>query len=326
MSEPPAPPRPLSGRRIVVTRARSQASSLVTALQDLGAEVIEIPTIETVPLESYEALDTALKKIANYQWLIVTSANTVRVIAERLVALNLPPSALSSLRKVAIGSATARAMREQGIEVDVIPEQYIAESLVTAMETFAASYKTNRCRSDDSANADDPPKGCHSGDSGNECHSDDQREEESRRSASDNDTNTSLPQSPPALNGRRVLLARATIARDVIPAELTRRGAIVDIVEAYKTVVPAGSIEQINQAFSDPANQPDAITFTSSSTVKNFFALWKEAGFSGVPVGVAAISIGPITSETLSELGWGPAGEAKPHDVEGLVVALSQAL
>src|SRR5271155_718715 len=104
-------PRPLAGKRIVVTRARSQASSLVAALTELGAEVIELPTIEIVPLESYEALDKALRNISRYQWLIVTSSNTVRVLAERLIGLGLDASVFAGLRKVAIGSATARAMR-----------------------------------------------------------------------------------------------------------------------------------------------------------------------------------------------------------------------
>ncbi|AXC15046.1 Uroporphyrinogen-III methyltransferase [Acidisarcina polymorpha] len=258
MSEPS--PKPLlEGRRIIVTRARTQASSLVTSLQELGAEVIEIPTIETIPLDSYEMLDDALKNIANYQWLLVTSANTVRVLAERLAVLKLSPSTLDPPQKVAIGSATARAMREQGIAVDLIPEQYVAESLVSALGDQVA--------------------------------------------------------------GSRILLARAAIARDLIPEALARQGATVDIVDAYRTVLPEGSIERIQQVFASPARLPDAITFTSSSTVKNFFTLWNEAGFSGIPKEVAALSIGPITSQTLREHGWEPAREAKRHDVEGLVDA-----
>ena len=252
--------QPLEGKRIVVTRARSQASSLVAALTGLGAEVIELPTIETVPLESYETLDNALRNITNYQWLIVTSANTVRVLAERLAVLNLPPSALAPRRKVAMGSATARAMREQGFEADLIPDQYVAESVVNAL-----------------------------GDQ---------------------------------VFGSRILLARASVARDVIPDELTRRGATVDIIDAYQTVIPAGAVDRMKQVFSDPTNPPDAVTFTSSSTVKNFFALRREAGFSGIPAGVAAISIGPITSETLREVGWKPAAQARNQDVQGLIEIL----
>src|SRR5271170_3308505 len=115
-------PRPLAGKRIVVTRTRSQASSLVAALRELGAEVIELPTIEIVPLESYEALDEALLNIVRYQWLIVTSVNTVKVLAQRLAVLELDSAIFCGLRKVALGSAPAGAMQELGIVVDVVPE------------------------------------------------------------------------------------------------------------------------------------------------------------------------------------------------------------
>ncbi len=252
---------PLAGKRIVVTRARSQASSLVTALTELGAEVIELPTIEIVPLDSYEALDEALRSLARYQWLIVTSANTARVLGERLTALELDPAECCGLRKVAIGSATARAMLEQGMPADIVPKQYVAESLVAEL-----------------------------GDQ---------------------------------VSGSRILLARASVARDVIPDELTRRGAVVDVIDAYQTVIPAGAVDRVRAVFSDPSRWPDAVTFTSSSTVKNFFTLWRDAGFSGFPEGIAALSVGPITSETLQEYGWAHVVEAERHHVRGVVEALA---
>jgi len=252
-------PRPLAGKRIVVTRARSQASSLVAALSELGAEVIELPTIEIVPLESYDALDDALRAIAQYQWLIVTSANTVRVVTDRLSALGMQSSALAGVRKAAVGSATAKAMQERGIEVDIVPEQYVAESLIAAL-----------------------------GD---------------------------------RVSGSRILLARASVARDVIPDELTRRGAIIDVIDAYKTVIPPRAADRLRAVFSDSSCVPNAITFTSSSTVKNFLELWKEAGLGAIPKEFLAISIGPITSGTLREHGWEPAVEATPHTVGGLIEA-----
>src|SRR5271170_1787193 len=255
-------PRPLAGKRIVVTRARSQASSLVAALTELGAEVIELPTIEIVPLESYEALDEALRNVARYQWLIVTSANAAKVLGERLIALELDPVECCGLRKVAIGSATARAMLEQGMPADIVPKQYVAESLVAEL-----------------------------GDQ---------------------------------VKGSRMLLARAAVARDVIPEELARRGAVVDVVDAYRTVIPDGAVEQVRKLFSDPSRWPDAVTFTSSSTVKNFFALWRAAGFEGIPQAIVSLSIGPVTSETLCEFCWAPVSEARRHDVQGLVDAVIQ--
>ncbi len=252
--------RPLAGKRIVVTRARSQASSLVEALTELGAEVIELPTIETVPLESYEALDEALRNIGRYQWLIVTSANTVKVLAERLAALEIDPASFCGHCKVAIGSATARAMLEQGMPAGIVPKRYVAETLVEEL-----------------------------GD---------------------------------GVSGSRILLARAAVARDVIPDELARRGATVDVVDAYRTVIPEGAVDRVRDVFSDASRLPQAVTFTSSSTVKHFFRLRQEAGLEGVPQGVDALSIGPITSETLREFGWEPAVEAERHDVEGLVEAM----
>jgi uroporphyrinogen-III synthase len=122
----------------------------------------------------------------------------------------------------------------------------------------------------------------------------------------------------------RVLIVRAAVARDVIPEALSKRGARVDVVDAYRTVVPQNSVEKIVGLFAGKA--PDAATFTSSSTVTNFFHLLREAGFVRQPGGLLAISIGPITSQTLRDFGWEPAAEADPHDVAGLVAATVRAL
>jgi len=125
--------------------------------------------------------------------------------------------------------------------------------------------------------------------------------------------------------GERVLLARAAVARDVIPDALRAQGATVDLVDAYRTVIPAQSVTAIRTVFGPGGLPPDAATFTSSSTVTNFFALLREAGV-GVPAGMKAVSIGPITSATLREHGWEPAAEADPHDLGGLVEAVVRAL
>lgn len=124
--------------------------------------------------------------------------------------------------------------------------------------------------------------------------------------------------------GRRVLIVRAAVARDVIPEALRQQSAEVEIAEAYRTVVPQGSIEKIAEGFMD--GPPDAATFTSSSTVTNFFQLLRAAGLDERHGGMRAISIGPITSRTLREHGWEPAAEADPHDVAGLVEATVRAL
>jgi len=254
--------KPLQGRSILVTRARHQASALSAALENKGAEVLAIPTIEIVPPASYGPLDRALAEIQKYAWLILTSANGVEALAQRLPDPAKLQDALGSAKIVAIGPATARALAAHGCRVDVVPPEYVAESLVEALRDRVA--------------------------------------------------------------GQNVLLVRAKVARDVIPVELTRAGATVDIVEAYQTVIPPASCRALQQALAGPGRLPDAATFTSSSTVTNFFRLLHEAGFSSWPAVTAAVSIGPITSQTLRDHGVQPTVEAAEHTVPGLVAALCE--
>jgi uroporphyrinogen-III synthase len=125
--------------------------------------------------------------------------------------------------------------------------------------------------------------------------------------------------------GQRVLLARAAVARDLIPDALRAQGATVDVVDAYRTVIPAESVTAVQTIFGPGGHPPDAATFTSSSTVTNFLALLREADVAA-PATMKAVSIGPITSATLRENGWEPAAEADPHDQSGLVEAVVRAL
>jgi uroporphyrinogen-III synthase len=120
--------------------------------------------------------------------------------------------------------------------------------------------------------------------------------------------------------GRRVLLARAAVARDVIPDQLRQCGAHIHVVETYRTVIPSDSIELLRELLGEGKPLPDAVTFTSSSTVNNFFALLAAAKME-MPSGLRAISIGPVTTRTLSQHKWEPAGEASPYDISGLVEA-----
>jgi uroporphyrinogen-III synthase len=254
----------LEGRRILITRARHQAESLAIALEKEGAEVLAIPAIEIVPPDSYASLDDALNKISKYQWLILTSANGVSVLAQRLRHLAISPDALRNVKIAAIGPATARALTAQGFSVEIVPPEYVAESLVEALVHQVA--------------------------------------------------------------GSNVLLVRAKVARDVIPDELGRAGAAVDVAEAYQTIVPAISRATLQQALAARNGSPDAVTFTSSSTVTNFYQLMHQAGILTWPQGVAAASIGPITSRTLRQHGVEPAMEAKEFTISGLVTALCQGL
>jgi uroporphyrinogen-III synthase len=252
--------RPLAGRKILITRARHQAQSLASALEEKGATVIAIPAIEIIPPDSYDALDAALWNAKNYQWLVVTSANGAEVLAERLTVLKSPIAALDALKIAAIGPATARALGEMGLHVDEVPKQAIAESLVESLRD--------------------------------------------------------------QVGGKKVLLVRAKVARDVLPDELRHAGAIVDVVDAYQTIVPATSADDLRLIFAASSRMPDVVTFTSSSTVTNFFRLLHEANVSAWPAAMAAASIGPITSQTLRHHGIEPAVEATEYTIPGVVDAL----
>ncbi|MFQ5694705.1 MAG: uroporphyrinogen-III synthase [Terriglobia bacterium] len=123
--------------------------------------------------------------------------------------------------------------------------------------------------------------------------------------------------------GKRVLLARAAQARAVLPRELRRRGAHVDVVAVYQTVLPATSKKRARRIFA-ARRKPDAITFTSSSTLRNFCALLDRRAARQALAGVAVATIGPVTSRTARALGLRVAVEAKTFTVEGLVKALEQ--
>lgn len=127
------------------------------------------------------------------------------------------------------------------------------------------------------------------------------------------------------VKGKRVLLARAKVARDVIPRELRRAGARLDVVEAYETVVPRSSRARLRAALQDAKRRPDAITFTSSSTARNFYALLDARTRRQLGATVLA-SIGPVTSATLRELGLPVSVEAEEYTIPGLVRALCAAL
>src|ERR1700690_2200528 len=239
---------PLTGTRILVGRARHQAGSLSTSLRGLGASVLEIPFIEIRKPQSFAPLDEALKSLATYDWLILTSANGVEAMWERLRRLRIPRARLKHLQIAAIGPATKRAIVKHGLKVKMMPEEYVAESVV---------------------------KGLHD-----------------------------------KVNGKRVLLVRAKVARDVIPDSLRAAGAQVDVVEAYETVVPEKSKTRLRALFRNTQRRPHVVTFTSSSTVRNFAELLggTKAANSTAAAKAAALndvqfaSIGPVTSATLREL------------------------
>ncbi len=253
---------PLLGRRILVTRAAHQAGKLSDGLRALGAEPVEVPVLEIRPPASFEPLDKALRQIESYDWLILTSANAVRALAERADLAGVRLDNLKASPKVAvIGDATAKTAQDAGMFPALKPKEYVAESLVAEMAAKIFS--------------------------------------------------------------KRVLLARAAVARDVIPEALRAAGAQVEVVDAYQNALPAAAPRLLREAV---AGHLDAATFTSSSSVTHLAEAAAIAG-GGFPLeGVPAVSIGPVTSQTLRELGWEPAAEADPFDIPGLIAAVVRVL
>jgi uroporphyrinogen III methyltransferase/synthase len=244
---------PLFGQRIVVTRDRNQASDLAEPLESLGAEALLLPAIEIRDPSDPKPLDEAIARLDSYDWLIFTSANGVRHFVSMLDKSSRDLRSLKA-RICAIGPATKAAVEALHLKVDLMPQEYVAESLVEAFSTES-------------------------------------------------------------LEASRILLPRAAVARDLVPRELSRRGAAVDVVEAYQTLAPA-DLAQRTRAILD--RKPHWITFTSSSTVTNFIAAAGREALTQTKIA----SIGPITSATLREHGIEPTVEAQLHTVGGLVEAI----
>ena len=126
----------------------------------------------------------------------------------------------------------------------------------------------------------------------------------------------------PEAQGKSFLLVRAAEARDTLPEALTAAGANVTIAEAYRNQVPSEAIPALQALFASPETCPDVITFTSASTVRNLFSLLEAANLS-LPANVARASIGPITSQTLRDLGHEPTLEAAEATIPALVQAIA---
>jgi uroporphyrinogen III methyltransferase / synthase len=244
--------RPLYGEVVAVTRARAQASGLAARLQELGAEVVETPAIRIEPRPLDGELLAAVEGIGEYALICLTSPNGVRLLFDALAGTGRDARALAGATVAAIGPGTAAELVLRGVRADVVPEQFVAEALVEALE-------------------------------------------------------------PVALDGRRVLVARAAEARSVLPDALRARGAELDEVALYETLAePLGDAERA------ALERATYVTFTSSSTVR--FLL--ESG-ARPPEGARVVSIGPITSATAQEHGLTVHVEAERHDVDGLVDALT---
>ena len=242
--------RPLFGRKIVVTRARAQASALSSKLIELGAQCIEFPTIEIVdPSDRYASLDSALDQLSTFDIIIFTSVNGVEKFFDRLLVKALDVRMIRA-KIAAIGSATEAALRSHALIADYVPGEFRAEALIKLLRD--------------------------------------------------------------KVDGKKILIARAEEARSILPLELRRLGATVEVAAAYRTV------SAVDKAIPDGV---DWITFTSSSTVKNFVKSFGAEMLSKVKTA----AIGPITADTLNAFGVEPTVVASEFTIDGLIRAIVDA-
>ncbi|WP_432665689.1 uroporphyrinogen-III C-methyltransferase [Wukongibacter baidiensis] len=250
--------KPLFGKRVLVTRTRTQASKLSEKIEELGGEAIEYPTIKIVENDDHTDIDKAIGQIEQYKWIVFTSVNGVKFFFDRMQKLSFDIRLLKNAKLCAIGPATSKELSDKGFVVDSIPEEYRAESIIDDLK--------------DKINA-----------------------------------------------GDKILLPRADIARKVLEEELIKLGADVDNIHVYKTIVPEHESSELISLLEE--KKIDIVTFTSSSTVKNFC---KILGMENLELlkGVLVAAIGPITAETAHEIGVKVDIEAKEYTIDGLVDAI----
>lgn len=247
----------LAGRTILITRTASQAGSFRALLEEEGAAVIEVPTIEIIPKLTPE-LDTAIRSLSEYDWLIFTSVNGVDAFCSRLKELGYEKTRWP--RVCTIGPATADSVRSHGCNVDLQPTEYRAEGVLE--ELFSL----------------------HGGN----------------------------------LTGLKILLPRAAVAREILPDELREKGAQVDVIPVYETVVPQSSRNILDEVLAQ--TPPDMVTFTSSSTVTNFISLVDDLRrLRSLKFAV----IGPITADTAAKHGLEVCVMPEKYTISDLVEAIA---
>ena len=248
----------LSGKRIVVTRPRVQAGELSRRLSDLGAEVIEFPTISIEPPADYAPMDRAIEQLNQYDWLFFTSVNGVQSFFDRLRHFGNDSQELEHLKVVAIGPETAGRLKNEGVHVYLVPSKYQAEGILERLD-------------------------------------------------------------PSEIRGRHILIPRAAKAREILPETLRQWGAIVDVVQAYKTVLPEDSQFALHEL---SEKQIDVITFTSSSTVENFMGLVEGEDLKRISQRINFACIGPITARTAMDFSLRVDIISEEYTIPGLVDAI----
>lgn len=253
--------KPLFGKRILVTRARAQASELSEKIDELGGEAVEFPMIRMIPPQDPTELDQALASLGEYDWVIFTSVNGVKYFFERLKALKIDIRTMFKAKVAAVGPKTASALEDRGIMVKLLPVDFRNEGIL------------------------------------------DRIKEEMQP-------------------GEKVLLPRADIAREILPNELVKMGLEVTEVDVYETVTDLTQASELIDMLRN--REIHIITFTSSSTVKNFVSALEGENLGELLKGVSIACIGPITAETAVELGLSVDAVAHEYTIDGLVEVLKK--
>jgi uroporphyrinogen III methyltransferase / synthase len=254
--------RPLHGLRILITRARHQVDSFRRELVDLGASVVEIPTIEIRRLPTDDRVRDAIKRLDATALVIFASANAVDIFFQMLLTTGADARALHNSKLCAIGQETSDALVGHGLRPELMTSEYTAEGLANALAGWE-------------------------------------------------------------LNGLRVLVPRAEIARDALPSLLANRGAEVDILPVYRAVCPADAGPALLRLFD--AEGVDVITFTSSSTVNNFVRAFPEDRLPAILGDAEVACMGPVTADSARKLGLDVSIVAREYTIHGLVQAVAEA-
>ncbi len=257
----------LCGRTIVLTRPRDQSAEMTALLENLGATVLYLPTIQIVEPTDWNPADNAIERLESFDWLIFTSANGVDFFFRRLIEKNrsfpLPCPSICS-----IGPATALALQKSGAASDLIAEDSRSEGVLRALiEQIGGEDK---------------------------------------------------------LQGLRFLIPRSRVARDLLPDELARLGAQIETVEVYQTIKPDLDKKDIEKLFQE--KKPDAVAFTSSSTVSNLAALAEEDDLSVLLRDAIIACIGPVTAATAARYGLRDCIQPESYNARALVEAIVRAL
>ena len=254
--------RPLHGRRILITRARHQVDPFRRELVDLGASVIEVPTLEIRTLPTDERVRAAIAGLEGTALVIFASANAVDIFFQMLLGTGGDARALHASKLCAIGQETAEALEGRGLRPELVTSEYTAEGLAKALEGWE-------------------------------------------------------------MNGMRVLVPRAEVARDALPSLLANRGAEVEILPVYRAVCPPDAGTALMRLFNSEG--VDVITFTSSSTVYNFVKAFPEDRLPAILGDAEVACMGPVTADTARKLGLSVSIVAREYTTHGLVQAIAEA-